>query len=296
METKGKVSAILGAVVDVSFEGQKLPEIYNALELENNGQKLVLEVAQHLGDSSVRTIAMDSTDGLMRGVEVEDTGKPISVPVGDQVLGRMFDLLGNVIDGKADIENKQELPIHRSAPKFDELATSTEVLETGIKVIDLMEPYTKGGKTGLFGGAGVGKTVLIQELIRNIATEHGGYSLFAGVGERTREGNDLYGEMVESGVIDKTAMVFGQMNEPPGARLRVALSALTMAENFRDQQGKDVLLFVDNIFRFTQAGSEVSALLGRMPSAAGYQPTLSTEMGELQERITSTKKGSVTSV
>tara|TARA_B100001287_G_scaffold10209_1_gene7918 strand:+ start:434 stop:1822 length:1389 start_codon:yes stop_codon:yes gene_type:complete len=296
METKGKVSAILGAVVDVSFEGQKLPEIYNALELENNGQKLVLEVAQHLGDSSVRTIAMDSTDGLMRGVEVEDTGKPISVPVGDQVLGRMFDLLGNVIDGKADIKNKQELPIHRSAPKFDELATSTEVLETGIKVIDLMEPYTKGGKTGLFGGAGVGKTVLIQELIRNIATEHGGYSLFAGVGERTREGNDLYGEMVESGVIDKTAMVFGQMNEPPGARLRVALSALTMAENFRDQQGKDVLLFVDNIFRFTQAGSEVSALLGRMPSAAGYQPTLSTEMGELQERITSTKKGSVTSV
>ncbi|MDC2984659.1 F0F1 ATP synthase subunit beta [Candidatus Marinimicrobia bacterium] len=296
METKGKVSAILGAVVDVSFEGQKLPEIYNALELDNNGQKLVLEVAQHLGDSSVRTIAMDSTDGLMRGVEVKDTGKPISVPVGDQVLGRMFDLLGNVIDGKEDIKDKHELPIHRSAPKFDELATSTEVLETGIKVIDLMEPYTKGGKTGLFGGAGVGKTVLIQELIRNIATEHGGYSLFAGVGERTREGNDLYGEMVESGVIDKTAMVFGQMNEPPGARLRVALSALTMAENFRDQQGKDVLLFVDNIFRFTQAGSEVSALLGRMPSAAGYQPTLSTEMGELQERITSTKKGSVTSV
>ena len=296
METKGTVSAILGAVVDVNFEGNTLPEIYNALELDNNGQKLVLEVAQHLGDSSVRTIAMDSTDGLRRGIEVKDTGKPISVPVGDQVLGRMFDLLGNVIDGKEDIKDKQELPIHRSAPKFDELATSTEVLETGIKVIDLMEPYTKGGKTGLFGGAGVGKTVLIQELIRNIATEHGGYSLFAGVGERTREGNDLYGEMVESGVIDKTAMVFGQMNEPPGARLRVALSALTMAENFRDQQGKDVLLFVDNIFRFTQAGSEVSALLGRMPSAAGYQPTLSTEMGELQERITSTKKGSVTSV
>ena len=296
METKGKVSAILGAVVDVNFEGNKLPEIYNALELENNGQKLVLEVAQHLGDSSVRTIAMDSTDGLKRGIEVKDTGKPISVPVGDKVLGRMFDLLGNVIDGKEDLKDAKELPIHRSAPKFDELATSTDVLETGIKVIDLMEPYTKGGKTGLFGGAGVGKTVLIQELIRNIATEHGGYSLFAGVGERTREGNDLYGEMVESGVIDKTAMVFGQMNEPPGARLRVALSALTMAENFRDQQGKDVLLFVDNIFRFTQAGSEVSALLGRMPSAAGYQPTLSTEMGELQERITSTKKGSVTSV
>ena len=296
METKGKVSAILGAVVDVNFEGQKLPEIYNALELNNNGEKLILEVAQHLGDSSVRAIAMDSTDGLRRGVEVQDSGKPISVPVGDKVLGRMFDLLGNVIDGKDDLVDKKELPIHRSAPKFDELTTSAEVLETGIKVVDLMEPYTKGGKAGLFGGAGIGKTVLIQELIRNIATEHGGYSIFAGVGERTREGNDLYGEMVESGVIDKTAMVFGQMNEPPGARLRVALSALTMAEYFRDQEGKDVLLFVDNIFRFTQAGSEVSALLGRMPSAAGYQPTLSTEMGELQERITSTKKGSVTSV
>ena len=296
MESKGKVSAILGAVVDVSFEGQKLPEIYNALEIDFDGSKLVLEVAQHLGDSAVRTIAMDSTDGLKRGVGVVDTGKPISVPVGDKVLGRMFDLLGNTIDGKDSVSREQELPIHRSAPKFDQLATSTDVLVTGIKVIDLMEPYTKGGKTGLFGGAGVGKTVLIQELIRNIATEHGGYSLFAGVGERTREGNDLYGEMIESGVIDKTAMVFGQMNEPPGARLRVALSALTMAEYFRDQEGKDVLLFVDNIFRFTQAGSEVSALLGRMPSAAGYQPTLSTEMGELQERITSTKKGSVTSV
>ena len=296
MESKGKVSAILGAVVDVSFEGQKLPEIYNALEIDFDGSKLVLEVAQHLGDSAVRTIAMDSTDGLKRGVEVVDTGKPISVPVGDKVLGRMFDLLGNTIDGKDSVSREQELPIHRSAPKFDQLATSTDVLVTGIKVIDLMEPYTKGGKTGLFGGAGVGKTVVIQEVIRNIATEHGGYSLFAGVGERTREGNDLYGEMIESGVIDKTAMVFGQMNEPPGARLRVALSALTMAEYFRDQEGKDVLLFVDNIFRFTQAGSEVSALLGRMPSAAGYQPTLSTEMGELQERITSTKKGSVTSV
>tara|TARA_B100000131_G_scaffold184892_1_gene178104 strand:- start:625 stop:2013 length:1389 start_codon:yes stop_codon:yes gene_type:complete len=296
MESKGKVSAILGAVVDVNFEGQKLPEIYNALEVDFDGSKLVLEVAQHLGDSAVRTIAMDSTDGLKRGVEVVDTGKPISVPVGEKVLGRMFDLLGNTIDGKDSVSRDQELPIHRSAPKFDQLATSTDVLVTGIKVIDLMEPYTKGGKTGLFGGAGVGKTVLIQELIRNIATEHGGYSLFAGVGERTREGNDLYGEMIESGVIDKTAMVFGQMNEPPGARLRVALSALTMAEYFRDQEGKDVLLFVDNIFRFTQAGSEVSALLGRMPSAAGYQPTLSTEMGELQERITSTKKGSVTSV
>ena len=296
MESKGKISAILGAVVDVNFEGQKLPEIYNALEVDFDGSKLVLEVAQHLGDSAVRTIAMDSTDGLKRGVEVVDTGKPISVPVGEKVLGRMFDLLGNTIDGKDSVSREQELPIHRSAPKFDQLATSTDVLVTGIKVIDLMEPYTKGGKTGLFGGAGVGKTVLIQELIRNIATEHGGYSLFAGVGERTREGNDLYGEMIESGVIDKTAMVFGQMNEPPGARLRVALSALTMAEYFRDQEGKDVLLFVDNIFRFTQAGSEVSALLGRMPSAAGYQPTLSTEMGELQERITSTKKGSVTSV
>ena len=296
MESKGKVSTILGAVVDVNFEGQKLPEIYNALELDNNGEKLVLEVAQHIGDSSIRAIAMDSTDGLRRGIEVRDTGKPISVPVGRKVLGRMFDLLGNVIDGKDDLIDKQELPIHRSAPKFDELTTSTEVLETGIKVVDLMEPYTKGGKAGLFGGAGIGKTELIQELIRNIATEHGGYSIFAGVGERTREGNDLYGEMIASGVIHKTAMVFGQMNEPPGARLRVALSALTMAEYFRDQEGKDVLLFIDNIFRFTQAGSEVSALLGRMPSAAGYQPTLSTEMGELQERITSTKKGSVTSV
>ncbi len=244
----------------------------------------------------VRAVAMDSTDGLQRGTLATDTGAPISVPVGDGVLGRMFDLLGNTIDEKDPVKTDVKLPIHRSAPKFDELTTSSEILETGIKVIDLMEPYTKGGKTGLFGGAGVGKTVLIQELIRNIATEHGGYSIFAGVGERTREGNDLYGEMIESGVIDKTAMVFGQMNEPPGARLRVALSALTMAEYFRDEQGKDVLLFVDNIFRFTQAGSEVSALLGRMPSAAGYQPTLGTEMGELQERITSTKKGSVTSV
>ena len=296
MESKGKVSAILGAVVDVNFEGQKLPEIYNALELENNGERLVLEVAQHLGDSSVRTIAMDSTDGLKRGVEVSDTGKPISVPVGEKVLGRMFDLLGNVIDGKDNLIDKQELPIHRSAPKFDELTTSAEVLETGIKVVDLMEPYTKGGKAGLFGGAGIGKTVLIQELIRNIATEHGGYSIFAGVGERTREGNDLYREMVESGVIDKTAMVFGQMNEPPGARLRVALSALSMAEYFRDEEGKDVLLFIDNIFRFTQAGSEVSALLGRIPSAVGYQPTLATDMGNLQERITTTDKGSITSV
>ena len=297
MSKQGKISSIMGAVVDIEFNDGKLPEIYNAVEIDRGDEeKLVVEVAQHLGDSMVRAVAMDSTDGLQRGTLAIDTGAPISVPVGDGVLGRMFDLLGNTIDEKEAVKTDVKLPIHRSAPKFDELTTSSEILETGIKVIDLMEPYTKGGKTGLFGGAGVGKTVLIQELIRNIATEHGGYSIFAGVGERTREGNDLYGEMIESGVIDKTAMVFGQMNEPPGARLRVALSALTMAEYFRDEQGKDVLLFVDNIFRFTQAGSEVSALLGRMPSAAGYQPTLGTEMGELQERITSTKKGSVTSV
>ena len=297
MSKQGKISAIMGAVVDIEFEDGNLPEIYNAVEIERGSDGiLILEVAQHLGDSMVRAIAMDSTDGLQRGTKAVDTGSPISVPVGEDVLGRMFDLLGNVIDEKEDIKTNVRLPIHRSAPKFDQLTTSSEILETGIKVIDLMEPYTKGGKTGLFGGAGVGKTVLIQELIRNIATEHGGYSIFAGVGERTREGNDLYYEMIESGVINKTAMVFGQMNEPPGARLRVALSALTMAEYFRDEEGKDVLLFVDNIFRFTQAGSEVSALLGRMPSAAGYQPTLGTEMGELQERITSTKKGSVTSV
>ena len=298
MSKKGNISQIMGAVVDVSFPEGQLPEIYNALEVDRGGKdgKLTLEVAQHIGESIVRTIAMDSTDGLKRGQAVEDKGNPISVPVGDQTLGRMFDVLGNPIDEKGDMKSSSLLPIHRQAPPFEELTTSSEVLVTGIKVIDLMEPYTKGGKTGLFGGAGVGKTVLIQELIRNIATEHGGYSIFAGVGERTREGNDLYGEMVESGVIDKTALVFGQMNEPPGARLRVALSGLTMAEYFRDEQGKDVLLFVDNMFRFTQAGSEVSALLGRMPSAVGYQPTLSTEMGELQERITSTKKGSVTSV
>ena len=298
MSKKGNISQIMGAVVDVTFSDSQLPEIYNALEVDRGGNedKLTLEVAQHIGESVVRTIAMDSTDGLKRGQEVLDKGNPISVPVGDQTLGRMFDVLGNPIDGKDATDSSLVLPIHRQAPAFDELTTSSEVLVTGIKVIDLMEPYTKGGKTGLFGGAGVGKTVLIQELIRNIATEHGGYSIFAGVGERTREGNDLYGEMVESGVIDKTALVFGQMNEPPGARLRVALSGLTMAEYFRDEQGKDVLLFVDNMFRFTQAGSEVSALLGRMPSAVGYQPTLATEMGELQERITSTKKGSVTSV
>ena len=297
MRKQGKISAIMGAVVDITFDDGNLPEIYNAVEVDRGQEaKLIVEVAQHLGDSIVRAVAMDSTDGLQRGTIAVDTGGPISVPVGDSVLGRMFDLLGNTIDEKGDFKSDVRLPIHRSAPKFEELTTSSEILETGIKVVDLMEPYTKGGKTGLFGGAGVGKTVLIQELIRNIATEHGGYSIFAGVGERTREGNDLYYEMIDSGVIKKTAMVFGQMNEPPGARLRVALSALTMAEYFRDEQGKDVLLFVDNIFRFTQAGSEVSALLGRMPSAAGYQPTLGTEMGELQERITSTKKGSVTSV
>ncbi|MAJ45477.1 MAG: F0F1 ATP synthase subunit beta [Candidatus Marinimicrobia bacterium] len=296
MSANGKISQIMGAVVDVAFEDGHLPEIMNALEVEREEGKLVLEVAQHLGDSMVRTIAMDSTDGLMRGISVKDSGSPITVPVGQETLGRLFDVLGNTIDQKGEAKTKSTSPIHRSAPPHEELATSKEVLVTGIKVVDLMEPYTKGGKTGLFGGAGVGKTVLIQELIRNIATEHGGYSVFAGVGERTREGNDLYNEMTESGVIDKTTMVFGQMNEPPGARLRVALTGLTMAEYFRDQEGRDVLLFVDNIFRFTQAGSEVSALLGRMPSAVGYQPTLSTEMGDLQERITSTQKGSITSV
>ena len=293
----GKVSQIMGAVVDVSFEDGQLPQIMNALEIEREGEsKLVLEVAQHLGDSVVRTVAMDTTDGLVRGAKVLDSGTPIMVPVGPETLGRLFDVLGNTIDQKGDVGTKKRLPIHRSAPKHEDLTTSKEILVTGIKVVDLMEPYTRGGKTGLFGGAGVGKTVLIQELIRNIATEHGGFSVFAGVGERTREGNDLYNEMTESGVIDKTTMVFGQMNEPPGARLRVALSGLTMAEYFRDEEGKDVLLFIDNIFRFTQAGSEVSALLGRMPSAVGYQPTLSTEMGDLQERITSTKKGSITSI
>ena len=293
----GKVSQIMGAVVDVSFEDGQLPQIMNALEIEREDEsKLVLEVAQHLGDSVVRTVAMDTTDGLVRGAKVLDSGTPIMVPVGPETLGRLFDVLGNTIDQKGDVGTEKRLPIHRSAPKHEDLTTSKEVLVTGIKVVDLMEPYTRGGKTGLFGGAGVGKTVLIQELIRNIATEHGGFSVFAGVGERTREGNDLYNEMTESGVIDKTTMVFGQMNEPPGARLRVALSGLTMAEYFRDEEGKDVLLFIDNIFRFTQAGSEVSALLGRMPSAVGYQPTLSTEMGDLQERITSTKKGSITSI
>ncbi len=295
MANQGKVVQIMGAVVDVRFEDGQLPEVLNALNIEREDGLLVLEVALHLGENIVRTIAMDSTDGLTRGTKVTDVGSPISVPVGPETLGRMFDVVGNVIDGKAAPKVERN-PIHRDPPKQEDLTTSSEILETGIKVVDLLEPYSKGGKTGLFGGAGVGKTVLIQELIRNIATEHGGYSVFSGVGERTREGNDLYLEMTESGVIDKTAMVFGQMNEPPGARLRVALSGLTMAEYFRDQEGKDVLLFVDNIFRFTQAGSEVSALLGRMPSAVGYQPTLSTEMGDLQERITSTKKGSVTSV
>jgi F-type H+-transporting ATPase subunit beta len=297
MSLNGKISQVMGAVVDVNFEGGHLPDIYNALSVDRGSEgTLVLEVAQHLGDGIVRTVAMDSTDGLVRGTSVLDSGEPISVPVGEKTLGRLFDVLGNTIDQKGDCKTEKRNPIHRPAPKHEELATSTEALVTGIKVVDLMEPYTKGGKTGLFGGAGVGKTVLIQELIRNIATEHGGYSVFAGVGERTREGNDLYNEMTESGVIDKTTMVFGQMNEPPGARLRVALSGLAMAEFFRDDEGRDVLLFVDNIFRFTQAGSEVSALLGRMPSAVGYQPTLSTEMGDLQERITSTKKGSITSV
>lgn len=293
---KGKISQVIGPVVDVEFE-ETLPAIYNALEIALvDGKKLVLETQQHLGGGRVRAVAMGSTDGLKRAMEVTDTGAPISVPVGAQTLGRMFNLLGEVIDGKEELKTTDKLPIHRDAPKFSEQSTEAEILETGIKVIDLICPFIKGGKVGLFGGAGVGKTVVIQELIRNIAQEHGGYSIFAGVGERTREGNDLYHEMKESGVLDKTALVFGQMNEPPGARQRVALSALTMAEYFRDKEGRDTLLFVDNIFRFTQAGSEVSALLGRIPSAVGYQPTLAEEMGQLQERITSTKEGSVTSV
>lgn len=292
----GTVSQIIGPVVDVQFDKDKIPAIYNALEIELNKKTLVLETQQHLGDGVVRAVAMDTTDGLKRGTKVTDTGAPISVPVGDEVLGRILNVLGETVDNLGPVKSKKRLPIHRTAPTFEEQSTSAEVFETGIKVIDLLAPFIKGGKVGLFGGAGVGKTVLIQELIRNIAAEHGGYSVFAGVGERTREGNDLYEEMKGSGVISKTAMVFGQMNEPPGARQRVALSALTMAEEFRDGQGKDVLLFIDNIFRFSQAGSEVSALLGRIPSAVGYQPTLATEMGALQERITSTKKGSITSV
>ena len=293
----GKITQIIGAVLDVKFAEGELPEINDALEItRDNGERLVVEVAQHLGDDTVRCIAMGPTDGLVRGMDVVATGAPISVPVGEATLGRIFNVLGDAIDEQPAPEGVEKMPIHRKAPAFEEQATSTEMLETGIKVVDLLCPYQKGGKIGLFGGAGVGKTVLIQELIHNIATEHGGYSVFTGVGERTREGNDLYYEMKESGVIDKTCMVFGQMNEPPGARMRVGLTGLTMAEYFRDKGGKDVLLFIDNIFRFTQAGSEVSALLGRMPSAVGYQPTLQTEMGALQERITSTKNGSITSV
>ena len=301
MSTKGKITQIIGAVVDVNFENE-LPEIYTALETNNSGNKLILEVAQHLGENDVRTIAMDATEGLKRGDEVINTGSPISVPVGPETLGRIINVVGESIDEKGDVKTKEKWPIHRPAPKFTDQATETEQLVTGIKVIDLLAPYAKGGKIGLFGGAGVGKTVTIMELINNIAKAHGGFSVFAGVGERTREGNDLYHEMIESGVIktegkgSKAALVYGQMNEPPGARARVALTGLTVAEYFRDKEGQDVLFFVDNIFRFTQAGSEVSALLGRIPSAVGYQPTLATDMGNLQERITSTDKGSITSV
>ncbi|MCE2951460.1 MAG: F0F1 ATP synthase subunit beta [Alphaproteobacteria bacterium] len=298
----GQISRIIGAVVDVAFETGDLPPILNALELENNGQRLVLEVARHLGERVVRTIALDTTEGLMRGQSVTDTGKPISVPVGPETLGRLLNVTGDPIDERGPVVTKTRWAIHRSAPEFVDQSTETEILVTGIKVVDLLAPYSKGGKIGLFGGAGVGKTVLIMELINNIAKAHGGYSVFAGVGERTREGNDLYHEMIESGVIDikgdnsKAVLVYGQMNEPPGARARVALSGLTMAEYFRDEEDQDVLFFVDNIFRFTQAGAEVSALLGRIPSAVGYQPTLATEMGDLQERITSTNRGSITSV
>ncbi|MFH1890520.1 MAG: F0F1 ATP synthase subunit beta [Candidatus Kuenenbacteria bacterium] len=307
MENVGHISQIIGVVIDVNFKGE-LPEIHHALETQINdpsetanashgtSKKLILEVQQHLGLKEVRTVAMSSTDGLKRGDRVKDLGQAISVPVGKETLGRMFDVVGEPIDNQPQVKTKKRYPIHRPSPKFTDQSTKSEVLETGIKVIDLICPFLKGGKIGLFGGAGVGKTVIIQELIRNIASEHGGYSMFAGVGERTREGNDLYREMKDAGVLDKTALVFGQMNEPPGARARVALTALAMAEYFRDEENKDLLLFIDNIFRFTQAGSEVSALLGRMPSAVGYQPTLATEMGELQERITSTDKGSITSV
>ena len=298
MESKniGKVVQIVGAVVDVRFEKDSLPDLLNAIEIDNKGEKLVVEVAQHIGDDIVRCIAMGSTAGLVRGIDAVDTGKAISVPVGKETLSRMFNLLGEPVDNLPAPETKERWEIHREPPTYEEQSASNEILETGIKVIDLIAPYLKGGKIGLFGGAGVGKTVLIQELINNVANQHGGISVFTGVGERTREGNDLYYEMKESGVIDKTVLVYGQMNEPPGARMRVALSGLTMAEYFRDVEHQDVLLFIDNIFRFTQAGSEVSALLGRMPSAVGYQPTLATEMGQLQERITSTTKGSITSV
>ncbi len=292
----GRIKQVIGPVVDIEFEQGFLPNLLNAIEIKLNGKTIIVEAAQHIGDDSVRCISMDSTDGFVRGMEAVDTGAPIRVPVGRETLGRLFNVTGQTIDNKGSLDHVQKASIHRQAPSFEEQQTTTEIFETGIKVVDLMCPYSKGGKIGLFGGAGVGKTVLIQELINNIATEHGGLSVFAGVGERTREGNDLYHEMIESGVIDKTTMVFGQMNEPPGARMRVALTGLTMAEHFRDEEEQDVLLFIDNIFRFTQAGSEVSALLGRMPSAVGYQPTLATEMGQLQERITSTKKGSITSV
>lgn len=295
-EHKGIVHQIIGPVVDIKFNPEELPELLNAITIQDNDRKIVAEVAQHIGDDIVRCISLSSTDGLTRGIEAVDTGGPISVPVGKEVLGRLFNVIGDTIDDKGPCITEKKMPIHRAAPSFEEQDTTSQIFETGIKVVDLIAPYTRGGKVGLFGGAGVGKTVLIQELINNIAKEHGGISVFAGVGERTREGNDLYYEMIESGVIEKTAMVFGQMNEPPGARMRVGLTGLTMAEYFRDDEGQDVLLFIDNIFRFTQAGSEVSALLGRVPSAVGYQPTLATEMGALQERITSTKKGSITSV
>ena len=292
----GIVRRVIGPVVDVQFPSGKMPDIYNAIEVQLEGRKVVMEAVQHIGENSVRCISLFSTDGMSRGCAAVDTGAPVKMPVGEATLGRMFNVVGEPIDEKGPVNAQEYMPIHREAPAFTDIAPSTEILETGIKVVDLLAPYSKGGKIGLFGGAGVGKTVLIQELIRNVAYEHGGYSVFAGVGERSREGNDLWNEMTESGVISKTALVFGQMNEPPGARLRVPLSGLTIAENFRDRSGQDVLLFIDNIFRFTQAGSEVSALLGRMPSAVGYQPTLATEMGVLQERITSTRNGSVTSV
>ncbi len=292
----GTIEQIIGPVIDIKFDENDMPELLNAIEIMLDGRKIVAEVAQHIGDDMARCVALSSTDGLSRGMEAVDMGAPISVPVGPEVLGRLFNVIGETIDDKGEVNAEKKASIHRAAPSFEEQDTTAQIFETGIKVIDLIAPYTRGGKVGLFGGAGVGKTVLIQELINNIAKEHGGISVFAGVGERTREGNDLYYEMIDSGVIDKTAMVFGQMNEPPGARMRVALTGLTMAEYFRDEAGQNVLLFIDNIFRFTQAGSEVSALLGRVPSAVGYQPTLATEMGALQERITSTKNGSITSV